>query len=86
MLAAAGRRAPGGSPPRPHPRSARFRVPRAQACEARIGAPRPRSSLLAIKRKASREFDGEFKDYRIVVTDERGEIVAQKLIGDRRWW
>ena len=37
------------------------------------------------KREATREFGGEQLDFRIVITDERGEVVASRRVGDKRW-
>lgn len=42
-------------------------------------------TLLAAKIAATREFGGEHQDYAIVISDERGETVAKRRVGDRAW-
>ena len=42
-------------------------------------------TLTAAKVAATREFGGDQNDYRIVITDEQGQTVASRRIGDRDW-
>lgn len=42
-------------------------------------------TLTQAKRQATKEFGGEFQEYRIVIQDSRGETVASKLVGAERW-
>lgn len=42
-------------------------------------------TLRAAKAAATREFGGEFQDYNIVISDERGDTVAKRRLGDRTW-
>ncbi len=41
--------------------------------------------LNAAKRAATAEFKGDMQDYQIVISDDRGNPVAARRIGDRRW-
>lgn len=42
-------------------------------------------TLAQAKRAASKEFGGGFLDHRIVIRNERGDLVAVRRIADRRW-
>jgi hypothetical protein len=42
-------------------------------------------TLTAAKRNASREFNGEFLDYEILIADSNDEIVARRRVKDRKW-
>jgi hypothetical protein len=41
--------------------------------------------LTQAKRQASKEFGDEFLDYRIIIVNERGETIASRLVGEKRW-
>lgn len=42
-------------------------------------------TLVQAKRTATKEFGDGFIDHRIVIRNERGETVASRRIGDKRW-
>ncbi len=42
-------------------------------------------TLTNAKRAATKEFNGEFVDYVIIIRDEFGETVATRRIGDKGW-
>lgn len=42
-------------------------------------------TLTTAKRNASREFNGEFLDYEILIADSSDEIVARRRVRDRKW-
>lgn len=44
-------------------------------------------TLTAAKRAATKEFDSEMQDYRIIICndDARREVVAARLVGERGW-
>lgn len=42
-------------------------------------------SLKQAKRTATEEFGMEFQEYEIIITDEDGDWVARKLVGDEKW-
>jgi hypothetical protein len=42
-------------------------------------------NLAMAKRAASKEFGGEMLDFKIVVTDRSGAVVAARRVADKRW-
>jgi len=41
--------------------------------------------LAQAKRAATKEFGAEQQDYRIVIANVHGDLVASRRVGDRRW-